>query len=216
MPSVSLAGDTDGTEKLVKATIDQMAAQGITVSISDAKIATAVAAIMSSGEDCSKLAEIANTLTEGNDNIIDTDKFNKGVLSNYGEILDKVTPKPPTLTATTITPASCGLNNGAVKLSATGGTPPYQYSKDGTTFQSTDTFEALAVGKYTFYVKDSKGEKGNLTVFVKNEDNNVERSTYEPPILGIANARLGGEPLTVRWDATTTPYTFTPKAGVTL
>ena len=132
------------------------------------------------------------------------------------QILDEIDRNKPTLTATTITPASCGLNNGSVKLSATGGTPPYQYSKDGTTFQSTDTFEALAVGKYTFYVKDSKGEKGNLTVFVKNEDNNVERSTYEPIILGIANARLGGEPLTVRWDATTTPYTFTPKAGVTL
>ena len=42
----------------------------------------------------------------------------------------------------------------------------------------------------------------------------VERRTYEPPPLG--NARLSDEPLIVRWDANTTAYTFTPKAGVTI
>jgi len=113
-----------------------------------------------------------------------TDKFNKGVLPKYGEILDKVTPQPPTFTATTITPASCGLNNGSVKLSATGGTPPYQYSKDGTIFQSTDTFEALAVGKYTFYVKDAKEEKGTIGVEVKGSIEAVEIT-----IPALANAR---------------------------
>jgi len=135
-----------------------------------------------------------------------TDKFNKGVLSNYGKILDKVIPQPPTLTATTITPASCGLNNGSVKLSATGGTPPYQYSKDGTIFQNLDTFEALAIGKYTFYVKDSKGEKATTTVEVKGSLEGEEQA-----VIILANARITSYDLgeiTVQWDSKSTAYKY--------
>jgi hypothetical protein len=82
------------------------------------------------------------------------------------QILDEIDRNKPTLTATTITPASCGLNNGSVKLSATGGTPPYQYSKDGITFQTSDFFENLAVDTYTIIVKDNIGKTASTSVTI--------------------------------------------------
>lgn len=42
-------------------------------------------------------------------------------------------------------------------LSATGGTGPYEYSLDGTTFQSSPNFENLDGGLYTFIVLDANG-----------------------------------------------------------
>lgn len=42
-------------------------------------------------------------------------------------------------------------------LSATGGTPPYEYSNNGTTFQSTGSFSTLDPGAYIFIVRDANG-----------------------------------------------------------
>jgi gliding motility-associated-like protein len=61
--------------------------------------------------------------------------------------------------AATATPnaASCGNNNGSITVATpSGGTPPYQYSIDGgTTWQSSNVFNGLAVGSYTVKVKDN-------------------------------------------------------------
>lgn len=46
--------------------------------------------------------------------------------------------------------------NGTITVTATGGTPPYQYSiNGGTTFQTSNTFTGLAGGNYTVIVKDA-------------------------------------------------------------
>lgn len=42
-----------------------------------------------------------------------------------------------------------------IKASATGGVEPYEYSIDGTTFQSADTFEDVESGDYTLTVRDA-------------------------------------------------------------
>ena len=42
-----------------------------------------------------------------------------------------------------------------IKASATGGVEPYEYSLDGTRFQSTDTFEDVESGDYTLTVRDA-------------------------------------------------------------
>ncbi|WP_461491255.1 beta strand repeat-containing protein, partial [Pontibacter sp. HJ8] len=53
---------------------------------------------------------------------------------------------------------SCGRNNGSIRVTAvTGGTASYTYSKDGTNFQTSDTFAALIAGTYTITVKDANG-----------------------------------------------------------
>jgi len=49
-----------------------------------------------------------------------------------------------------------GQNNGAITATAAGGTPPYQYSLDGTTWQNSNVLTAGA-GAYTVYVRDAAG-----------------------------------------------------------
>ena len=70
------------------------------------------------------------------------------------------------VTATKTSASSCH-NDGTIALSKTGGTTPYSYSINGTTYQSGSTFTGLAAKTYTGYVKDSKGcvgTLGNITV----------------------------------------------------
>jgi hypothetical protein len=53
---------------------------------------------------------------------------------------------------------SCaGLNNGQIFVSASGGSAPLTYSINGTTFVSSNTFNALSAGTYTVTVKDANG-----------------------------------------------------------
>ncbi len=53
---------------------------------------------------------------------------------------------------------SCAeITDGEIDVTVTGGTPPYTFSKDGTTFQSGGTFSALAADNYTITVKDNNG-----------------------------------------------------------
>lgn len=52
---------------------------------------------------------------------------------------------------------ACIGNNGAVVLSGNDGYGGLQYSKDGTSYTSENTFEGLAAGTHTFYVKDARG-----------------------------------------------------------
>jgi guanyl-specific ribonuclease Sa len=49
------------------------------------------------------------------------------------------------------------ISNATVTLTATGGTAPYTYSKDGITFVQSNVFDNLIAGTYTTYVKDTKG-----------------------------------------------------------
>ncbi|MFM6924571.1 MAG: T9SS type A sorting domain-containing protein [Ferruginibacter sp.] len=73
----------------------------------------------------------------------------------------------PSVTAS-IQPASCNLNNGNITASATGGTPPLQYSINGTIFQSSNIFNNLAPGSYTLYVKDATQCYTTLPVIIAN------------------------------------------------
>jgi SprB repeat/Secretion system C-terminal sorting domain len=51
-----------------------------------------------------------------------------------------------------------GLLDGKILINPSGGTPPYQYSKDdGSTYQVSDVFDKLAVGTYKLKVKDKNG-----------------------------------------------------------
>ena len=65
-------------------------------------------------------------------------------------------PTGPAITANTVT-TSCGLNNGSITATATGGVPPVQYSIDGFNFQSSNVFTSLSTGSYTLYAKDANG-----------------------------------------------------------
>ena len=58
--------------------------------------------------------------------------------------------------------SGCGATNGSIQLFRTGGTGPYTYSINGTTYQSSNVFSGLSAANYTGYVKDSKGCVGTF------------------------------------------------------
>jgi hypothetical protein len=60
-----------------------------------------------------------------------------------------------------------GANDGSVTLLATGGTSPYAYRIGSGTYQSSETFNSLAPGTYTFTVKDSTGSTNTISQVIK-------------------------------------------------
>lgn len=60
----------------------------------------------------------------------------------------------PLLTATPVN-ANCNSVNGRITLAGSGGTAPYQYSINGTVYQSSGLFLNIAPGTYTAYLKDA-------------------------------------------------------------
>lgn len=52
-------------------------------------------------------------------------------------------------------PTGCSTTDGSFSVTASGGEEPYQYSIDGSTFQSTAIFSNLGSGTYTVTVKDA-------------------------------------------------------------
>jgi gliding motility-associated-like protein len=61
--------------------------------------------------------------------------------------------------------AGCTANDGVIDVTATGGTPAYEYSIDnGTTWQPGAVFSGLASGSYTILVQDAGGLSNSITV----------------------------------------------------
>lgn len=72
-----------------------------------------------------------------------------------------------TVTPSVSSPILCnGDANGAVSVSATGGTGTYTYSSDGSTYQAGNTFGSLNASTYTLYAKDANGCVGSNTIIV--------------------------------------------------
>ncbi|MEQ9231389.1 MAG: T9SS type A sorting domain-containing protein, partial [Cyclobacteriaceae bacterium] len=68
-------------------------------------------------------------------------------------------------------------------LTASGGTSPYEYSLDGTTFQASPTFEDLEGGLYTFTVLDANGctvESADFNLVLSSIQNQL--SIYPNPV----------------------------------
>src|SRR3989344_5108695 len=65
-------------------------------------------------------------------------------------------PTPLALSVSSTTPATCGLNNGAVTVSGSGGTINYTYNIGGAN-QASPTFTGLAAGSYTVTMTDANG-----------------------------------------------------------
>ncbi|MES2798952.1 MAG: T9SS type A sorting domain-containing protein [Bacteroidota bacterium] len=79
-------------------------------------------------------------------------------------------PAPLTLTATA-TNASSGSSNGSIVATATGGSGMYQYSLDGTTWQTSNTFNNLAAGVHIIYVQDGNNCTQLYTIVIGSNTN---------------------------------------------
>lgn len=65
--------------------------------------------------------------------------------------------------------AGCNTFSGSIRAIGTGGTSPYQYSINGTTYQNSNLFSGLRSGNYTLYIKDSVGCVSSISpVYVDN------------------------------------------------
>ncbi|MBL0356834.1 MAG: SprB repeat-containing protein [Chitinophagaceae bacterium] len=129
----------------------------------------------------------------------------------------------PSLTATS-SPASCGLNDGTITATATGGTGLLTYSKDGISFQASNIFLNLAAGPYTITVKDVRGCTNTIAITVTTIGATIT-PTFNPVAAICSGTALAALPttslngITGTWapalnNTTTTIYTFTPTAGL--
>ncbi|HAS42532.1 MAG TPA: hypothetical protein DCS93_18780 [Microscillaceae bacterium] len=85
------------------------------------------------------------------------------------------------------TPATCfGASDGAVQVQGAGGGGGYLYSKDGSTFQASNTFSGLAAGSHDLWVKDALGCEVKLTVTI------TEPSQVVPTIVSINQVTCNG------------------------
>lgn len=73
----------------------------------------------------------------------------------------------PVVTAIT-TNEICGNGIGSITADGSNGTAPYQYSIDGTNYQSSSLFPNQHSGNYTVYIKDSRGLTNTTTAVVGN------------------------------------------------
>jgi guanyl-specific ribonuclease Sa len=75
--------------------------------------------------------------------------------------------EPVPLSATTaITKTIDCISNATATVTATGGTAPHTYSKDGITFVTSNVFDNLVAGNYTVFVKDVNGCTNQSNQFI--------------------------------------------------
>jgi SprB repeat len=125
-------------------------------------------------------ASTFSALTQGNYNI--KVKDGNGCLSGVTPV--SVT-QPADISATAAVTSnfngrdiSCaGSTNGSITVNASGGTGTLQYSRDGTTYQSSNVFTSLGAGTYTITVRDAN----NCT------RNSAAISLISPPALVITS-----------------------------
>ena len=101
-----------------------------------------------------------------------------------------------------VTPAICGLANGQIDITASGGITPYSYSIDnGATTQGTGTFPALSANTYQGWIQDNVGCQFAQNIIINNTGSPAIDSVVatDPLCNGDCNGQLiiygsGGSP----------------------
>jgi hypothetical protein len=106
-------------------------------------------------------------------------------LNGCESVSSTITISQPNLITTSSvdsSPPLCNGLSGTITVNGTsGGTAPYQYSRDGTNFQSNNIFTAVLSGTYTITVKDANNctaSAGSVTL-------------SQPAAIGVTNAIVG-------------------------
>jgi len=105
---------------------------------------------------------------------------------------------PPNIFVSLSQPVSCnGEADASITATASAGNPPYQYSLNGGTFQSSATFTGLAAGSYVVTVMGADGGTTTAPAIIVND----------PPVLG-ASATTFGLTITATASGGTAPYQY--------
>jgi len=107
--------------------------------------------------------------------------------------------------------ACFGGSTGSVTVAGSGGTSPYTFSKDGTTFGNSGTFGSLAAGSYTITVKDASGCTTTQPVTITQPASVLGSSISSQTNVACFGNSTGS--VTVAGSGGTSPYTFS-KDGV--
>ena len=81
----------------------------------------------------------------------------EGVTCSDTDTVEIIEATPISATAEIVQEYTCDTLGSIQAINVTGGTPPYQYSIDGTNFQSSSIFTGLSSGSYTITIKDDNG-----------------------------------------------------------
>ncbi|MDP2385029.1 MAG: T9SS type A sorting domain-containing protein [Bacteroidota bacterium] len=116
-------------------------------------------------------------------------------VSNYGA---------PNVVATS-NAASCGNANGLLVVSASAGTPPYQFSINGSSFSTNTTYNNLTAGNYTIVCNDANGCQSTITQTIQSTGMFVYFSTTNATCnlsngTSFVNATGGNSPYTFLWN----------------
>lgn len=83
--------------------------------------------------------------------------------------------QPATLSLTSsVSEPTCAQANGSIVIIGAGGVSPYQYSLNGTIWQSSNTFNGLSAGSYQPRVRDSNGCIQSLPAVVMSGINSIQ------------------------------------------
>ncbi|EMR01898.1 SprB repeat-containing protein [Cesiribacter andamanensis] len=117
---------------------------------------------------------------------------------------DPCLSNPPAISAATPTSASCGQANGRLVIAASGGTAPLEYSINGGAYQSSSTFENLAMGSYAISVRDANGCTASLQQSIaESSDMEVMATVTTAAGCGTSNGAL-----TITLTGGTGPFTY--------
>jgi hypothetical protein len=114
------------------------------------------------------------------------------VISSCSDSGDEPNPctNGPVLEVDEVKPSVEGQDNGEITVSVTNGQSPYQYSLDGSTFQSDPVFPNLSANDYTLTVKDAN----NCTATTNAKVEEIAEVFYANQIRPIidANCQISG------------------------
>ncbi len=105
-------------------------------------------------------------------------------------------------------PSTCGSSNGSITANATGGTPPLQYSIDGTNFQLSNIFTGLTAAAYTVTVKDANGCTGNSISLSVGSTNSISVNA------GVDISICEGTPTQLKAETTGSDFSWFPTDGL--
>jgi gliding motility-associated-like protein len=100
---------------------------------------------------------------------------------------------------------------GTITIIASNGSLPYTYSKDGTSYQSSNLFTNLSAGSYTIKVKDGGGCTADVTVSIKQVTSTLSARASAPE---ISCGQTSGS-VTIIAANGTAPYSYSINAGNT-
>jgi hypothetical protein len=159
-------------------------------------------ALTSTSEDLSNIGSATNY------NITITDIGSGCVITRTYSITQPASNLSLTAAKTNATGCS---SMGTITATGSGGTSPYQYSKNGLDYQSTGLFTGLSGGNYTVWVKDANGCTTTKAVSITDSgadefEGNNSKNQAKPISIGATNyARIAVTTDVADWFKFTTP-----------